>query len=132
SLDLQLDPLGYRGLGRGVAAKAARANEGQNRQEVPAADRPAFLERLGSAEIRLGESKLGRQYWRELAALQPDNIRVLLGLFELALVAVEHSDAAELVKQIQELEGKLEVNNGIAGLFAQAALLIDQVRRGIP
>ena len=70
---------------------------------------------------------LARQYWRELAALQPDNLRVRLGLFDLALEAGDQDDAADLVSQIRKAEG----DEGTTWRFAQAALLIDKVRRGV-
>ena len=85
SLDIQLARLDYWGSEGGDAAKAAVAKLAATRQQIPAADRPAFLDRLAVAEIRLGESDLARQYCRELAALQPDNLGVRLGLFDLAM-----------------------------------------------
>ena len=126
SLDIQLARLDYWGLEGGVAAKAAVAKLAETRQQIPAADRPAFLDQLGSAEIRLGELKLGREHWRELAALQPDNLDVRLGLFDLALRAGDQSDAAGLVDEIRKAEG----DDGTNWRFARAALLIDGVRRG--
>ena len=126
SLDIQLARLDYWGLEGGVAAKAAVAKLAANRQQIPAADRPAFLDRLGSAEIRLGELRLGRQYRREQADLQPDNLRVRLGLFDLAVAAGDQAAAAGLVDEIRKAEG----DEGTNWRFAQAALLIDKVRRG--
>ena len=99
SLEIQLARLDYWGLEGGDQANAAVAKLAETRQQISAADRPAFLDRLGSAEIRLGELKLARQYWHELAALEPDNIRVRLGLFDLALAAGDQADAAELVER---------------------------------
>jgi len=128
SLDIQLARLDYWGREGGSAAQAAVAKLAGNRQQIPAADRPAFLDRLGSAAIRLGELNLARQYWRELAALQPDNLRVRLGLFDLAARAGDQSDAAGLVDEIRKAEG----DEGTTWEFAQAALLIDKVRRGFP
>jgi len=128
SLDMQLARLDYWGLEGGVAAKAAVAKLAETRQQIKAADRPALLERLGSVEIRLGELNLGRQYWRELAALQPDKLRVRLGLFDLAVAAGDHAAAASLVDEIRKAEGSA----GTTWQFARAALLIDKVRRGSP
>ena len=47
SLDIQLARLDYWGLEGGDAAKAAVAKLAETRQQIPAADRPAFLDRLG-------------------------------------------------------------------------------------
>ena len=58
---------------------------------------PAFLERLATVELRLGNPTLARQYWGELATLQPHNVRVLLGLFNLAVGVADHADALEKV-----------------------------------
>ena len=96
------------------------------REQVPAADRPAFLDRLGAVAIRLGELDLARQYWRELADSQPDNLRVRLGLFDLAVMAGDRDEPTRLVEEIRKIEG----DEGTNWRFAQAALLIDQVRRG--
>ena len=78
SLGIQRARLDYWGLQGGEAAKAAVAKLAETRQQIPAADRPAFLDQLAVTEIRLGELALARQYWRELASLQPDNFRVRL------------------------------------------------------
>ena len=126
SLDIQVARLDYWGLEGGNLAKAAVAKLAATRQQVSAADRPVFLDRLGAAESRLGELTLGRQYWRELAALQPDNLGVRLGLFDLALAAGDQDAAAGLVDEIRKTEG----DEGTNWQFARAALLIDKVRRG--
>jgi cellulose synthase operon protein C len=127
SLDIQKARLEYWGLEGGVAARAAVARLAEARHQISAADRPAFLDQLGSTEIRLGELKLGREHWRELAALQPDNLDVRLGLFDLALRAGDRSGAAGLVDEIRKAEGV----DGTKWRFVRAALLVDGVRRGV-
>ena len=124
---IQLARLDYWGLQGGEAAKAAVAKLAETWRQIPAADRPAFLDRLALTEIRLRELALARQYWRELASLQPDNLRVRLGLFDLAVEAGDQDAAAGLVSEIREIEG----DRGTSWRFAQAALLIDKVRRGV-
>ena len=47
----------------------------ERRQDVPAADRAALLQQLAVTEGTLGDPALARQYWRELASLQPENPR---------------------------------------------------------
>jgi tetratricopeptide (TPR) repeat protein len=128
SLELQLARLDHWGLEGGDTSKAAVARLAATRQQIPAADRPAFLEQLTSAEIRLGQLYLARQHGRELATLQPENLGIRLGLFDLALSVGDHSDAENLVAEIRNAEG----DEGTSWPFAQAALLIDQVRRGAP
>ena len=118
----RLDCLGQ----QGEPAKAAVARLAETRQQVPAADRPALLDRLAVTELRLHEPALARQHWGELASLQPENIRVRLSLFDLAIEAGEQDGAADLVKELQKIEG----GNGTYWRFAQAALLLDKVRRG--
>ncbi len=78
----------------GDAAKKAVTMLASGRRQIPDADRPAFLERLATVELRLGNLKLAREYWSELATLQPENVRVLLGLFSLAMEAADHGDCA--------------------------------------
>jgi cellulose synthase operon protein C len=126
SLDIQLARLDYWALEGGSAAKASLAKLARNREQISITDRPALLDRLGSAEIRLGQLNLARQHWRELAALQPENLVVRLGLFDLAIAAGEQDDAAGIVHEIRKTEGE----QGTSWRFAQAALLVDKVRRG--
>src|SRR5262249_15374190 len=87
SVDLQLARVDYWGMERGERAGAELANLAETRKQIPVTDRPAFLERLGSAEIRLGELNLARQHWNEWATLAPENIPVRLALFDLAMAA---------------------------------------------
>ena len=54
SPELQLARLDYWGLEGGAAAQAAVAKLAEDRQRIPTADRPAFLDRLASVELRLG------------------------------------------------------------------------------
>jgi predicted Zn-dependent protease len=126
SLDLQLARLDHWSQEGGAPARAAVAKLAEMRRQLPAADRAAFLTRLGTVEIRLGEVNLARQYWRELAELQPENLRVKLDLFNLALAAGDQQAAADLEDQIHKAEGAA----GTFWRFAQASLLIDTVRRG--
>jgi cellulose synthase operon protein C len=126
SLDLQLARLDYWGLEGGATAMSAVAKLAEARQQIPVALRPAFLDRLGSAEIRLGALSLGKEHWRELAALQPGNLAVRLGLLELTLAAGDHDAAGGLVDEIRKAEG----DEGTNWRFARAALLIESVRRG--
>ncbi len=106
SPEIQLARLDYWGLKGGALGKAEVAKLAAVRQEVPARDRPAFLDRLGWAEIRLGQLDLARQYWRELAALQPANLDVRLELVDLAIIAGDHQDAAMVIEEIRKAEGE--------------------------
>ncbi|MGA2700263.1 MAG: tetratricopeptide repeat protein [Isosphaeraceae bacterium] len=126
SLEIQLARLDCWGMEGGDVARAAVAKLAETRQQVSAAGRPVFLDRLATVEIQLGDPKLARQYGRELAALQPENLGVRLRLFDLALAAGDHADAAQLVDEVRKAEGE----QGTLWRFARAALLIDQVRRG--
>jgi cellulose synthase operon protein C len=127
SREIQLARLDYWRLQGGEAAKAPVAKLAETRQQIPTTDRPAFLDRLALTEIRLHELGLARQYWRELATLQLDNIRVRLGLFDLAVETGDRDAANDLVSEIRKIEGE----KGTSWRFAQAALLIDTVRRGV-
>ena len=126
SLAIQLARLDYWGLQGGDAAKAALAKLAQTRQQIPAVDRPAYLDRLAMTEVRLREPALAREYYGELAALERDNLLVRLRMFDLAIEAGDRGPAADLVSQIRKIEG----DKGTHWRFAQAALVIDTVRRG--
>jgi tetratricopeptide (TPR) repeat protein len=123
---IDLARLDYWGRRGGDAARAAVARMAASRGRVPAADRPAFLDRLGAVAIRLGRPDLARQYWHELADLQKQDIRVRLGLFDLALAAGDRDEPTRLVEEIRRIEGEVGSN----WRFARAALLIDRARRG--
>ncbi|MGA7499844.1 MAG: tetratricopeptide repeat protein [Isosphaeraceae bacterium] len=126
NLDLQLARLDYWGLEAGDAAKAAVAKLAETRGQIPDANRPDFLDRLALVEMLRGEPTLARQYWRELVALEPGNLRVLLALFNLSMEAADHADALGLVSSMRKAEGE----QGTFWRFAHATLLIDQARRG--
>src|SRR5271157_1657947 len=126
SLDLQLARLDYWGFEGGDAAKAAVAKLAETRQQIPDADRAAFLDRLAAVEIGLGEPALARQYWRELAGPRPASVAVLAALLELALQAGDHADTQDLVAKIRAIEG----DRGTHWRFGQASYFLDQARRG--
>jgi cellulose synthase operon protein C len=126
SPELDRARLDYWGLEGGDAAKAAVAKLASARDQIAAAERPAFLDRLAMAEIRLGQIEPARQYLRELADLNPQDIGVRLNLIDLAVVAGDHDAAGRLVDEIK----KTEDESGTNWRFARALLLIDKVRRG--
>jgi len=125
SLDIQLARLNYWGLAGGDAARNAVAKLAATRQSIAAALQPAFLDRLATAEIRLGEPGAAREHLRELAGLQPANVQALLGLFNLALQAGDRTDAIDLVTKLRAIEGE----RGATWRFGQAACLIDEAER---
>ncbi len=129
SLDIQLARLDYWGLEGGVAAKAAVAKLAETRQQIPAADRPAFLDRLGSAEIRLGELKLW--HGNTGASWRPSSRTTSVsgsGCSTWPSRPGTRTPPPDLVDEIRKIEG----DEGTTWRFAQAALLIDKVRRGFP
>ena len=122
---IDLARLDYWGQRGGAAAVALVAKLAIKRGDVPAADRTALLDRLESVSIQLGQLNLARQYGRELADLQPDNIGARLRLFDLAVMAGDRDEPARLVEEIRKIEG----DEGINWRFARTALLLDQARR---
>jgi tetratricopeptide (TPR) repeat protein len=127
-LDVQLARLDYWDMEGGDAARAAVAKLADTRKRIPAADQPAFLDHLSLVETRLGALDPAREHGRELAALEPDNLGIRLRLFDLAMAAGDHANAADLVDEIHKAEGDRETS----WRFAWAVLLIDKVRRGAP
>jgi tetratricopeptide (TPR) repeat protein len=125
SPDLQLARLDDWGRAGGEPARAAVARLAATRQQVPAAVRPAFLERLASAEIALGEPARAREHLRELAGLQSDNLQVLMALFDLASEAADDADARDLVASIRAIER----DQGTNWRLTQATWLLNQARR---
>src|SRR5271157_311914 len=126
SLDIMLARVDHWVHQGGAEAKSAVAKLAETRRRLPAADQPRFLDRLATAEVRLGETALARQYCRELSSLQPDNLRVLMGRFDLALAAHDATETRELVERIRKGEGE----QGTSWRLAHALYLIDQARRG--
>jgi len=124
--DIRLARLALWARHGGDEAKAAVAKLAEGRKQIPAVELPAFLDQLGVAETRLDEPALARQHWRELLAIQPDSIRVLMGCFDLALAANDEAEASELVQNIRRAEGE----QGTNWRFAQALELINRARRG--
>jgi tetratricopeptide (TPR) repeat protein len=126
SLRITMTRLDYWGRRGGDAARVAVAKLALARGRVPVADRPLFLDRLGTVAMQLGRPDLTRQYWREVADLQPENVTVRLGLLDLALMAGDRDEPARLVEAIRKIEGEAGTN----WRFARAALLLEQSRRG--
>jgi predicted Zn-dependent protease len=126
SSDLRLARIEYWGREGGAPARAAIAKLAETREQIPPAERAAFLDRLASVELQLGEFNLARRYWREVAALLPKNVGVRVALVELALAAGEQDDAAALLNEIRSAEG----DEGVVWQFARAAILVDGIRRG--
>ncbi len=124
-LQIDLARLDYWGARGGKSAMAALTNLSEKRAAIPPADRPLVLGRLESVAVQLGQLNLARQYGRELADLQPENIGVLLRLFDLAVMAGDRDEPGRLVDGIRKIEGE----DGINWRFARAALLIDQASR---
>ena len=69
---------------------------------------------------------MAREHWRELATIQPDNLQVLLSLFDLSVQLDDPSDARKLVDNMRNTEGERE---GTCWRFAEAALKINEYRR---
>jgi tetratricopeptide (TPR) repeat protein len=110
----------------GPEANAAIAQLAKTRTQLPPADQPAFLESMARGAYRLDDLPLARDCLRELMVLQPDNLQVMIGLFDLALKADDQTEAAELVGKIRRVEGE----EGPVWRYAQAVCLINQLRRG--
>ena len=124
--EIQLSRLACWARQGGNDARAAVARLAEGRNQIPKAERPAFLNQLAAAEILLDQQTMARQHLRELSALDPHDIRVLLGRFDLALAAADHSEAAELVQKIRQVEGE----QGTNWRLVEGLELIDQARRG--
>jgi predicted Zn-dependent protease len=125
STELTCARLEYWERERGDAAKAAVAKLAATRQQILSSDRPAFLERLVTAEIRIGQAPSARAHLRELALLEPANLHVLLGLFDLAMQAGDRADGQGIVARMRAIEGE----QGTFWRLAQASSLLDLARR---
>ena len=126
NLDLRLARLSSWVSRGGSEANAAIVELARTRTQLPPADQPAFLEPLARAAYRLGELPLARQSLRELLGLQPDNLQVMMGLFDLALEAGDPAEAGELVAKIRRVEGE----EGTLWRYGQVLYLISLARRG--
>ena len=104
SRELQFARLLYWSVQKGDRAKAEVAKLAEARTQVPVAEQPAYLDQLGQAELRLGDTRLARQYWGELAVLQPENLQVLLTLFDLAIDGGDEAEANSLIDRIFKVE----------------------------
>ena len=126
SLTIQLARLELWSRQGGDQAQAAVAKLAENRQQLPEADRLAFLDQLAVTEIRLRQPSLARQYWSERADLDPGNIQTLLALFDLATTTGDQAEAEKLVNRIRGIEGE----RGSSWRFCRALLQISGARRG--
>ena len=126
SPELQLARLDDWGLRGGDEAIAAVARLADGVPGIPAADRPALLDRLAAVEIGLGRPARAREHLRQLSALEPDDVRVLSRRLDLAVQAGDHADALELAARLRAIEGE----RGTLWRFGRASVLLDRARRG--
>ena len=124
--EIRLARLGFWARRGGNEARAAVAKLAENRAQIPVAERPAFLDQLAMTEIRLGEPALARQHWRELSALRPDDTRVLMARFDLALAVNDPAEGSEIVENLRKIEGE----DGTNWRFEQALELINRAVKG--
>ncbi len=125
-LELKLARLDDWGLRGGDEAIAAVARLAAGAAAIPAADRPAFLDRLAAVETGLGRPAQAREHLRQLSELQPDDVRVLSRRLDLAVQAGDHADALALAARLREVEGE----RGTLWRFGRASVLLDRARRG--
>jgi tetratricopeptide (TPR) repeat protein len=92
----------------------------------PAEDQIRLRDVLATAWLRLGDAQRARAAWRELLDQQPDNLRVLSNLGDLAIDAGDHAEARQLLSRLRKIEGE----EGTHWRFAEVAILIDFARRG--
>jgi tetratricopeptide (TPR) repeat protein len=109
----------------GSEAKSAVGELAKGRTQLPDAAQPAFLGALGQGAYRLGDLNLARQSYRALLALEPRNLVVMMGLFDLAIEADDPKEAASMVGQIRGVEGE----DGALWRYGQAVRLIHDARR---
>lgn len=88
----------------GPEAKAEVERMAALRERVPAEERPALLDELAQAELRLGQPEKARRFWEELAALQPANLQVLLALADVSLDMGDIEECKKLTERIRDLE----------------------------
>ena len=100
SPDIQLARLDYWGLAGGRRGQGRGGQTGGDPAPSPAADRPAFLDRLGVAEIRLGQLNTGPAILaRAGGAPAGEPCASGSALFDLAMTAGDQDDAAALVER---------------------------------
>ena len=89
----------------GSEASAAVAKIAEARNQFPATSRREFLDRLAQVEARLGDWIQARQYCRELVALDPANLQLLMVQFDLAVQAKDDLESQQLIDRMHALEG---------------------------
>ena len=93
-----------------------------SRAQLSEADRPAFLDELGMALYRLGDSARSTKLWRELLTLQPDNLEVLRRLASAAIGTGDSAAFEEIVTLVRKIEGE----EGTLWRYLEAVELIRQ------
>ncbi len=106
----------------GEEAKAALRRMADSRAQLSEADRPAFLDELGMALYRLGDSARSTKLWRELLTLQPDNLEVLRRLASAAIGTGDSAAFEEIVTLVRKIEGE----EGTLWRYLEAVELIRQ------
>jgi len=101
-------------------AKFTQGTEGWSKSS-----RTQLLRRLAGVAQQLGEVKQAEQFWRQVAALEPRDIRSRAALLEIALEENDVSAARTSINQLRDLEGE----DGAWWHYGTAALLMREGKK---
>ncbi|MFO0968709.1 MAG: tetratricopeptide repeat protein [Gemmataceae bacterium] len=111
--------------GGAVDGDAAVADLKRRAASRPAPERGRLLAALAATMSRLGASKIAEGLWREVAELEPRDVRSRAALLDLALAAKDEPAARRWIEGLRDLEG----DDGMWWRAGVAALLIEAGKR---
>jgi tetratricopeptide (TPR) repeat protein len=96
----------------------AQLAQNGNRVDMAAADRPRLLAGLAEAYYSIGDNDEAVRLWTRAAAAEPQNLRLRLRLFDLALQSRDAGTLRRVVDEIHHIEGE----DGAMWRYGEAAL----------
>jgi tetratricopeptide (TPR) repeat protein len=111
---------------RGALGRRPLEKLTQDCLKFPRAQWPRMLGGLADAFGQAGDASSCAALWRELAELEPHNLRVKLLLFDLALQRGDDAETQIIVQELREIEGP----EGLFWRYGQARRLLSRAWKG--
>lgn len=126
SADLRFLRIRYWSKRRGQDAEKALAELARGLGRFSQSDQVRLQAALAEAYLALGDTVQAEKLWSALAEKQPENLRIRLFLFDLALLAGKEDRMEQLKKEIHALEGEA----GVYWRACEVSQLLARARKG--
>jgi len=129
-VELRIARAGYWAQHRGDDARKALAELAKDLAKFPLDDRLRLKDGLADAYARLGDLQTAERLWTEVAEKRPDDPRVVVRLFDLAVQDGGNEDRSAAMERAITRLRHLEGDNGARWRYGEAARLLLLARLG--